>query len=239
MNQLQDVENQQNIGTPAQYNFEKLEERIWSQRPSVQTGAYTTIVGPPSAGVWEVDNLWWDVNGAQWKCTVDSDPGPAVFVQISEPVVAALGAGWPDGYRAVLAATGVRYSYDEAEVEWVAISAGGSGGNSCVAFDRGDSVGSGEYIGGRHRWAVDVTLESANVICGRAPVGDPFEITLEVNGVLTVHVMQIAVAGTTDDITLPSVAVPAGQYVRWKVTAGPADPENFPALLSISTNLNN
>lgn len=110
--------------------------------------------------------------------------------------------------------------------------------NHNVSYDRNDAVGNGEYIGGRHRWNGSVFLKSATVVCRSAPVGAPLVLTLEVDGELTGETLTVAAGATTAEADLSNLQVPGGQYVCWKCTGAPSEPENFARQVFVSLNLN-
>jgi hypothetical protein len=126
MTELQQVENVARPWTPAQGNFEKLDERVWSRKPSKQSGVATTIVGAPTSGTFVLDQLWWDVNTALFICTVAGTPG--TWRQLDPAILTAFpGSSIPDKYWVVRADLNFRqFYYDLAGTQWIEIgSAGG------------------------------------------------------------------------------------------------------------------
>lgn len=93
-----------------------------------------------------------------------------------------------------------------------------------VGFFHDGPVASGDYFLGHYNWGRDVELVSAKVIAEASQV-DPTELTLEVAGSLTAHVIEIPAGSVgqevTDTLAFSGVFVSAGQTVRWKVTDAP------------------
>lgn len=98
-----------------------------------------------------------------------------------------------------------------------------------VGFFREDPFVDGEYLLGNYRWANNVVIGVVDVI-GLAGQSTPTVLTLEVGGVLTGETITISAGTANAEVTasedLAGYFVPAEQSVRWKITSGPALPEN-------------
>lgn len=100
----------------------------------------------------------------------------------------------------------------------------GSTDEQSIGFFRENPLINGEYLLGHYRWPVGVLLKSARAIAW-ASQDDPTELTLEVNGVLTSHVVTLPAGAPGEEVTvdldLGNHAVGLGQSVRWKITSAP------------------
>ena len=127
------------------------------------------------------------------------------------------------------------------DISTLITSSAATAGNfsSSVNFDAPYAIGSGEYLGGRVRWSVLAVIKSASlVINNQGPVGASFTVALEVNGSLVSgQTITLSAGEVSGAATLSNVQVTAGQYVRWKVTAAPSAPENFPSNVFLTMNV--
>lgn len=80
------------------WNFGELERDVYTWSPSLENGAPTTTVGPPTAGSYESGDLWMDALGARWRCISGGTPG--TWIQVTPaPVTADPNSGTvPIGY---------------------------------------------------------------------------------------------------------------------------------------------
>jgi hypothetical protein len=104
-----------------------------------------------------------------------------------------------------------------------------------IGFFSEDAMVVGEYMLGHYRWPVAAALLSARAIAF-APQNAPMVLTLEVGGVLTDQTLTIPVGPVDTEVsatTALNYTVPAGQSVRWKITAGPA-PEDAARLAALA-----
>lgn len=170
MKHLKDVENQQNIGVLAQYNFEAIEGRLWRCTPSVQNNEVTTVAGPPTTGEWEVGDLWWDVHLAKWRCTSAGAPG--TWIQVTEAIVGEFPEDVPDGYRVTRADQHWRrYAYNETEDDWEEV--GGFNGGEIAQRLQINSSGMALLIGSSDYGFTDKVFIEGNMrLWGELHMGD-------------------------------------------------------------------
>jgi hypothetical protein len=98
---------------------------------------------------------------------------------------------------------------------------------SVASFERSDFVELGEYIGGRVKYPIAQKLVSAEICCRTRPIGGTTQIALEVNGAVSTTLYFNLTAGSgeqTATLNLASLALPVGQYLRWKVVTSGTDP---------------
>lgn len=99
--------------------------------------------------------------------------------------------------------------------------------NQSISFDRSDSPLDGEYIGGRHRFAVGGLLATADIVVRNRPLTGNLEITAEIDGDLNTNFKFTVTPGSgeftqaLDLATLDPTGLDylGGTYLRWKVTA--------------------
>lgn len=77
-------------------NFEKLVDRSWKVTANEVSGTPTTAMGAPTTGAHVTNELWRDLNGAEFRCTSGGTPGS--WVQFRPAIVGAEPVGAPAGY---------------------------------------------------------------------------------------------------------------------------------------------
>lgn len=242
MNNLDTLTNASDRVTVTENNFEKLDESMaFTRTPSRINGVLNNIVGPPTAGTWPLYQGFVDSLTAVWLCTAAGTPG--VWVQIEPATLTAYPVAPPDGYMVVRSDLDDKlYRYVAASNTWTDMyGAGGGGGggsgsaNQNVVFVSEAPLLTPSYLGGRFRWGVDVTLNSASIIC-EAPATD-MSFQLEINGVLVAHTITVPAGQTSAELDLSGVNISAGEYMRWKCTASPAAPDQTGSQIHLSVDL--
>ena len=93
-----------------------------------------------------------------------------------------------------------------------------------ILFTHDDALATGNYFLGVYQFAGAVTIGLCRAVGQGGASGTT--LTLEVNGTLTAHTITLGAGpGEVTGSVTPSLAVSAGQTIRWKVTAGPGDAE--------------
>jgi len=97
-NELSDIDGLANPAPVVDDNTANIERHLFALNPVTVSGVATTTIGAPTAGTFALNQLWWDANGALFKCTVAGTPG--TWVQLTPaPLAADPGSGTiPTGY---------------------------------------------------------------------------------------------------------------------------------------------
>lgn len=69
------------------WNFSELERDVYTASPSLENGAPTSTIGPPTAGTYAAGDRWVDALGAHWRCASGGTPG--AWAQLTPAPVAA------------------------------------------------------------------------------------------------------------------------------------------------------
>lgn len=82
----------------SQQNWVIVSDELFRRVPTYQNGSPNTLNGPPTAGAWNVGDLWRDKHGAEFVCTEAGTPGTwrqtAPATVTADPVSGTFPAGY-------------------------------------------------------------------------------------------------------------------------------------------------